>query len=194
MNALIADSGSRTLMLNATAEGLPLYEKLGFELGNCWPDAHQPEYASLVLDRQVVMVAASLSEKAAKERGASKSERRRIKKDHKAFKKHRHGVGVRLYLCVPDPDAHHRQALRRKVEVLRSPTTHAYGIRDYVAADPDGYQLAFFARAEDGVEITPHGGVLEAGCNAGRTFGGRRSGGRMRGSWPTGYWRRFPNC
>ena len=30
MNALIANSGSRTLMLNATAEGLPLYEKLGF--------------------------------------------------------------------------------------------------------------------------------------------------------------------
>lgn len=30
MNALIADSGSRALMLNATAEGLPLYEKLGF--------------------------------------------------------------------------------------------------------------------------------------------------------------------
>ena len=30
MKALIADSGSRTLMLNATTEGLPLYEKLGF--------------------------------------------------------------------------------------------------------------------------------------------------------------------
>jgi GNAT superfamily N-acetyltransferase len=30
MNALIADSGSRALMLNATVEGLPLYEKLGF--------------------------------------------------------------------------------------------------------------------------------------------------------------------
>src|SRR5262249_21152103 len=30
MTALIADSGSRPLMLNATAEGLPLYEKLGF--------------------------------------------------------------------------------------------------------------------------------------------------------------------
>jgi GNAT superfamily N-acetyltransferase len=30
MTALIADSGSRGLMLNATAEGLPLYEKLGF--------------------------------------------------------------------------------------------------------------------------------------------------------------------
>jgi len=30
MEALIADSGSRALMLNATAEGLPLYEKLGF--------------------------------------------------------------------------------------------------------------------------------------------------------------------
>ena len=30
MATLIADSGSRALMLNATAEGLPLYEKLGF--------------------------------------------------------------------------------------------------------------------------------------------------------------------
>jgi|FEC22Drversion2_1045045.scaffolds.fasta_scaffold00459_26 GNAT superfamily N-acetyltransferase len=30
MTALIADSGSHALMLNATAEGLPLYEKLGF--------------------------------------------------------------------------------------------------------------------------------------------------------------------
>ena len=30
MKALITDSGSRALMLNATAEGLPLYEKLGF--------------------------------------------------------------------------------------------------------------------------------------------------------------------
>lgn len=30
MTALIDDSGSRALMLNATAEGLPLYEKLGF--------------------------------------------------------------------------------------------------------------------------------------------------------------------
>jgi GNAT superfamily N-acetyltransferase len=30
MKALIADSEPRTLMLNATAEGLPLYEKLGF--------------------------------------------------------------------------------------------------------------------------------------------------------------------
>lgn len=30
MKALIADSGARALMLNATAEGLPLYEKLGF--------------------------------------------------------------------------------------------------------------------------------------------------------------------
>jgi uncharacterized glyoxalase superfamily protein PhnB len=108
-----------------------------------------------VLDRQVVMVGAPPSEKEAKERGASKAELRRIKKDNKAFKKHRHGVGVQLYLSVPDPDAHHRQAVRRKVEVLRPPATHIYGIRDYVAADPDGYHLVFFARSESAAEMAP---------------------------------------
>jgi uncharacterized glyoxalase superfamily protein PhnB len=123
------------------------YSQLGFALGNCWPDAKKPEYASLVLDRQVVMVGTSPTEKAGKALGASKAELRRMKKDHKAFKKHRHGVGVQLYLRVPDADAHHRSALRRKVEVLRPPTTHFYGIRDYLVADPDGYQLVFFASA-----------------------------------------------
>lgn len=132
------------------------YAQLGFALGNCWPDAKKPQYASLVLDRQVVMLGASLSEKAGKEMGVAKAELRRMKKDHKAFKKHRHGVGVQLYLCVPDADAHHRSALRRKVKVRRPPTTHFYGIRDYVVADPDGYQLVFFARApSDELEPAP---------------------------------------
>ncbi len=121
------------------------YTQLGFALGNCWPDAKKPQYASLVLERQVVMVGASTSGEEGKELGASKAELRRMKKDHKAFKKHRHGVGVQIYLQVPDADAHHRSALRRKVEVLRPPTTHFYGIRDYVVADPDGYRLVFFA-------------------------------------------------
>jgi uncharacterized glyoxalase superfamily protein PhnB len=136
-------------------QSIRFYKKLGFELENCWPDARKPEYASLVLDRQVVMVGTPLTGKDAKDRGASKAELRRIKKDYKAFMKHRHGVGVHLYLRVPDPDAHHRNALRRKVEVLSSPTTHFYGIRSYVAADPDGYQLVFFAPAESAVAITP---------------------------------------
>jgi uncharacterized glyoxalase superfamily protein PhnB len=123
------------------------YVQLGFTLGSSWPDAKKPKYASLVLDRQVVMLGSSLSEKEGKEMGMEKAELRRVKKDHKAFKKHRHGLGVQLYLRVPDPDAHHRSARRRSVEVLRPPATHFYGIRDYVVADPDGYQLVFFAPA-----------------------------------------------
>jgi len=131
------------------------YKGLGFALGNAWPSPQDPQYASLVLDRQVLMVGASYSEKEAKAMGAAKAEVRRMRKEHKAFKKHRHGVGVQLYLKVPDPDAHHRAALRRKVEVLREPTTHFYGIRDYVAVDPDGYQLVFFAAAEANSELAP---------------------------------------
>lgn len=130
------------------------YTQLGFTLGNCWPDAKKPQYASLVLDRQVVMVGASPSEKDGKALGAPKAELRRMRKEHKAFKKHRHGVGVLLYVRVPDPDEHHRSAVKRKVEVLRPPTTHFYGVRDYVVADPDGYRLAFFASAPAG-ELEP---------------------------------------
>lgn len=130
------------------------YTRLGFSLGNCWPDAKKPHYASLVLDRQVVMVGCSLTEKQGREMGVAKAELRRMKKEHKAFKKHRHGVGVQLYLRVPDADAHHRLALKRKVEVARTPTTHFYGIRDYIVADPDGYQLVFFSPAQSST-LTP---------------------------------------
>ena len=101
------------------------------------------------------MLGSSPSEKDAKQMGAKKGELRRIRKEHKAFKKHPHGVGVQHYLLVPDVDAHHRSALRRKVEVLRPPTSHFYGIRDYVAVDPDGHQLVFFSRVEVTDEIAP---------------------------------------
>lgn len=131
------------------------YRQLGFALQNCWPDAKRPQYASLVLERQVVMVGSSPSEKDGKAMGASKAELRRIRKDHKAFKKHRHGVGVQLYLRVPDADAHHRGAARKKLAVLRAPTTHFYGIRDYVVGDPDGYQLVFFTPVAETTELTP---------------------------------------
>ncbi len=131
------------------------YRRLGFTLGSCWPDAKQPQYASLVLARQVVMIGSSPSEKDGKAMGASKAELRRIKKDRKAFKKHRHGVGVQLYLRVADTDAHHRRALRKEIEVLRGPTTHFYGIRDHVVADPDGYQLVFFSTVAGKDELAP---------------------------------------
>lgn len=152
----------RESQLNATyltvvdlKRSIRFYKKLGFEVGHCWPDARKPKYASLVLDRQVIMVATPPTDKDAKKRGAGKTELRRIKKDRKAFKKHPHGVGVQIYLSVPDPDAHHGRARRNKVVVLRSPETHAYGVRDYVAVDPDGYRLVFFALAESTAEVVP---------------------------------------
>ena len=39
--------------------------------------------------------------------------------------------------------------------MLRPPTSHFYGIRDYVAVDPDGHQLVFFSRVEVTDEIAP---------------------------------------
>jgi len=143
------------LTVDDPKRSIRFYKALGFALGNCWPDKKAPEYASLVLDRQVVMIGAAPSAKHAKKMRLAKAEQRRLKKERKALDKHRHGVGVQLYLQVPDPDRHHRAARRAKVEVLRPPATHFYGIRDYVAADPDGYQLVFFATAVKKGELKP---------------------------------------
>jgi uncharacterized glyoxalase superfamily protein PhnB len=132
-------------------------EKLGFQLRECWPDAKKPVWASLALDGQVVMLGAPPDPEQLGEMGASKVEVRHAKKAAKAFRRHRHGVGVALYLSVPDVDAHHRSVRRKRVEVLLAPKTWFYGIRDYTLADPDGYHLVFFmpATPETPSEVVP---------------------------------------
>jgi uncharacterized glyoxalase superfamily protein PhnB len=129
-------------------------EKLGFELRECWPDAKKPMWASLALDGQVVMLGAPPDAAKLAEMGATKAEVRHARKTAKAFKKHRHGVGVALYLAVPDVDAHHRAVRKKRVEVLLEPKTWFYGIRDFTLADPDGYQLVFFMPAP-AAELAP---------------------------------------
>ncbi len=123
------------------------YERLGFELSECWPDERSPLRASLQLEGQAVMVGRLLPAKKFGASGASKEELRLHKKELKAFKKHRHGVGVQIYVRVSDVDRHFKETRRKKVKLLGLPKTQSYGVRDYSVVDPDGYRVVFYAPA-----------------------------------------------
>lgn len=123
------------------------YEKLGFELSECWPDRRSPFRVSLQFDGQTVMVGRLLPPKKLAESGASKEELRLHKKDIKAFKKHRQGVGVQIYFQVSDIDEHYKRIRRQRVEPVTLPKTQSYGLREYSIADPDGYRLVFYSPA-----------------------------------------------
>jgi uncharacterized glyoxalase superfamily protein PhnB len=121
-------------------------EKLGFELKEVYPSPKKPEWASMMLDQQIVMLGAVCTPDAAKEAGASKDEIDLVKKDAKAFAKGNHGVGVAIYICVDDVDRHYKHAKKKRADIVTKPKTQFYGIRDFALADPDGYRLVMYRR------------------------------------------------
>lgn len=48
-----------------------------------------------------------------------------------------------LYLAVPDPDEHHRQAVEAGAEIVMGLTDQDYGSREYAAGDPEGNVWCF---------------------------------------------------
>lgn len=123
-------------------------EKLGFTLENAFPNSKKPVWASLVLDRQSIMLGKNMSVDDAKEFGMSKDELAMVRKDSKAFAKSAHGVGAATYVCVSDVDAHFKVARKKRVEILATPKTQFYGLRDYIVVDPDGYRFVFYTPVE----------------------------------------------
>ena len=49
---------------------------------------------------------------------------------------------IRLWLQVRDVDAAHAELQAKGVEILRSPVTEPWGLREMWIADPDGVQIA----------------------------------------------------
>jgi uncharacterized glyoxalase superfamily protein PhnB len=133
------------LAVESVKKSIKFYrEKLGFELRNCFPDEKKPVWASLVLGGQVVMVGAAPSPEVMKKFGASKDEIDLAKKDGKAFAKRPHGVGVHVYLLVPDVDALAKSLKKKKATIVMPPKTQFYGIRELMIEDLDGYRLVLY--------------------------------------------------
>ena len=119
---------------------------LGFELEQAWPDKDNPMWANMVLDRQSIMLGGD-SDPDSPECGSGA-----FPDDHVAWWKERHaawgrnvaGVGAFFYVCVDDVDAYHARISAHGAMPATRPHSEFYGIRDFVVADPDGYQLMFY--------------------------------------------------
>jgi len=120
-------------------------EKLGFQLRECWPDENAPMWASLVLDKQSIMFGQAMSADACSHMSEKNPAAGKFWGKHaEAFGKSPHGVGVNLYLMVPDIDTYHAKITKAGVKPDLPPTSQFYGLRDTVVTDPDGYTLTFY--------------------------------------------------
>ena len=139
-------TGALTVMLSCADVGKSLRfyrDVLGFELKESWPDPETPRWASLELHGQRVMIGEAMTPESVEamcgEGESSELELwRGLARD---FRDNKHGVGIQVYVQVPDVDAFHDQVIARGAEVLRGPKTQFYGLRDFALTDPDGYLL-----------------------------------------------------
>ena len=120
-------------------------DKLGFELGECWPDADNPLFASLVLDNQALLLGANTP---ASEMGKWCGDDAKLKAYFETFARefeaNAPGAGVTIYLGVDDVDAYHAELEENGVLEMLEPRTQFYGQRDFPVRDPDGYRLTFY--------------------------------------------------
>jgi len=134
------------LTCNDIAKSLAFYrEALGFEMKESWPDEHAPMWCNLLLGGQSVMLGAAMDPAQVGEMCAHDPADVAVYTPMaERFQKHPAGVGITVYLMVPDIDAYDAEIRGRGVQPLREPKTQFYGIRESIVDDPDGYRLIFY--------------------------------------------------
>jgi len=139
-----------TLMLTCrdTRRSLAFYrDTLGFELEAAWPDEERPAWANLLMGTQSLMIGARMSPADAEKMcGGDEGAANYMKTLAAELEENRPGVGVVIYVQVPDVDAYRAGLLEKGLEGLAEPRTQFYGIRDFALADPDGYRFLFYTR------------------------------------------------
>ena len=121
------DRSKMSVMLTSSdmPESVRFYrDLLGFDMKESWPDENEPKWANMVLDGQSVMLGAAMDPEQASEacQGDPVAEKylRQAAEDYRSNKA---GVGVLVYLMVPDIDAYHAQIKQAGVAVGGEPTT-----------------------------------------------------------------------
>jgi len=120
-------------------------DQLGFELEQCWPDEKAPLWANLMLGSQSVMIGQSMPADSASQfcqgDAAAEKQFRQMADD---LAKNKSGVGIGVYVMVPDVDDYHAKITKRGVTIVSPPKSQFYGIRELTLLDPDGFRFMFY--------------------------------------------------
>ncbi len=120
-------------------------DMLGFELEAAWPDEKKPMWANMMLGTQSVMLGQSMpADSASKFCGGDAAAEKRFRQMAEDLAKNKSGVGVGIYVQVPDVDAYHAQLVKKGVVPTTAPKSQFYGIREFTLHDPDGFQFMFY--------------------------------------------------
>jgi catechol 2,3-dioxygenase-like lactoylglutathione lyase family enzyme len=120
-------------------------DTLGFTLEHSWPEGDAPMWANMMLDRQSIMLGASMDPGQAPDCGGDAATKALHQKLYDDFKGNKPGIGFMTYVLVPDVDAFHSRLSKAGLKPEVKPTTQFYGIRDFSVLDPDGYRLIFYS-------------------------------------------------
>jgi catechol 2,3-dioxygenase-like lactoylglutathione lyase family enzyme len=149
MSGVHHDPLSVILTCRDVAKSLAFYrDVLGFVVENQWPDQGPPMWVNLMMGSQSVMLGAAAPPDVAasfcKDDPAGAEHNRARAED---FQKNKSGVGVAIYVGVPDIDAYYTALVKKGQAGLRAPKTQFYGIRELAVRDPDGYEFLFYSQA-----------------------------------------------
>jgi uncharacterized glyoxalase superfamily protein PhnB len=121
-------------------------DTLGFEVEACWPDEQQPMWANLMLGTQSVMLGQAMPADAAGKFCANDpAAEQRFREMAADLAQNKSGVGVGIYVMVPDVDAYHARLKQKGARILSEPKTQFYGIREMQVSDPDGFLFQFYS-------------------------------------------------
>ena len=123
-----------------------LTETLGFTMNEAWPDRENPMWANFLLDGQSVMVGSLMSvQDAEKMCAGDEGALTYMRTLHDEFESNRPGVGVMIYIRVPDVDAFHARVAAKYQQHVGKPKTQFYGQREFALQSPAGYRYMFYA-------------------------------------------------
>lgn len=146
MTAEDRDGMSVHLNCSDMARSVRFYrDQCGFTMKESWPNDESPQWANMMLGKQSVMLGCSPEMEKMEQMCASDPATltyfRRLTQE---LATNRRGVGLSIYLQVPDIDAHAATLRDRGVAFDGEPKTQFYGIRELGLDDPDGYRLIFY--------------------------------------------------
>src|SRR5262249_2118072 len=103
-------------------------------------------WANLMMGKQSVMIGQSMPADAAGQFCAGDpAAEKRFREMAADLAKNKSGVGVGIYVMVPDIDAYHAELVKKGVAIHTPPKSQFYGIRDISLSDPDGFLFMFYS-------------------------------------------------